>query len=63
MLRALERAPTLGFRKYVISATTPFTRDDLAALRSDAPGIVARKFPASAPWGGTSSSTRWARPP
>ncbi len=45
-LLALERAPALGFRKYVISATTPFTRDDLAELRSDAPGVVARKFPA-----------------
>ena len=27
---ALERAPELGFGRYIISATTPFTRDDLA---------------------------------
>src|SRR4051794_40979318 len=30
---ALERAPELGFGRYIISATTPFTRDDLGALR------------------------------
>jgi UDP-glucose 4-epimerase len=45
-LLAIERAPALGFRKYVVSATTPFTRDDLPALRADAPGVVARLFPA-----------------
>jgi UDP-glucose 4-epimerase len=43
---ALERAPELGFGRYIISATTPFTRDDLAQLRDDAPGVVARRFPA-----------------
>ncbi len=47
-LLAIERAPALGFRKYVISATTPFTRDDLAELREDAPRVVARLFPAYA---------------
>jgi nucleoside-diphosphate-sugar epimerase len=41
---ALERAPAIGFGKYIISATTPFTRDDLAELRSDAPGVVRRYF-------------------
>src|SRR3954447_3523978 len=30
---ALERAPALGFGRYIVSATTPFTRDDLAQLR------------------------------
>jgi nucleoside-diphosphate-sugar epimerase len=44
-LLALERAPELGFGRYIISATTPFTRDDLAQLRDDAPGVVARRFP------------------
>lgn len=43
---ALERAPALGFAKYVISATTPFSPDDLPALRADAPRVVARLFPA-----------------
>ena len=42
---ALERAPAIGFAKYVISATTPFRREDLAELRADAPGVVARSFP------------------
>lgn len=43
---ALERAPAIGFGKYVISATTPFTPDDLPALRADAPSVVHRLFPA-----------------
>jgi UDP-glucose 4-epimerase len=42
---ALERAPQIGFGRYIISATTPFTRDDLAALRADAPAVVRRLFP------------------
>jgi UDP-glucose 4-epimerase len=42
---ALERAPALGFGRYIISATTPFTRDDLAQLRTDAPAVVARHAP------------------
>ena len=45
-LLALERAAEIGFGRYVISATTPFTRDDLRALRSDAPAVVARRVPA-----------------
>lgn len=44
-LLALERAPALGWGKFIISATTPFTPDDLAALRADAPSVVARLFP------------------
>jgi nucleoside-diphosphate-sugar epimerase len=42
---ALERAPAIGFGRYVISATTPFTPDDLAALAVDAPAVVRRRFP------------------
>ena len=44
-LLALERAAALGFRKYIISATTPFDVADLAALRRDAPGVIRRLFP------------------
>lgn len=44
-LLAAERAREIGFRKYIISATTPFTRDDLLALRADAPGVVRRLVP------------------
>ncbi|MBE2318713.1 NAD(P)-dependent oxidoreductase [Solirubrobacter sp. CPCC 204708] len=43
---ALERADAIGFGRYIISATTPFTRDDLAELRTDAPAVVARHSPA-----------------
>jgi UDP-glucose 4-epimerase len=42
---ALRHAPAIGFGKYIVSASTPFTRDDLAALRSDAPAVVRRLFP------------------
>jgi UDP-glucose 4-epimerase len=42
---ALDRAPGLGFGRYIISATTPFTRDDLVGLRADAPAVVARRHP------------------
>src|SRR3954451_23011470 len=42
---ALERAPELGFGRYIVSATTPFTREDLAELRADAPAVVRRLYP------------------
>jgi UDP-glucose 4-epimerase len=44
-LLALERAPELGFGRYIVSATTPFTPADLAELRADAPAVVRRLFP------------------
>jgi nucleoside-diphosphate-sugar epimerase len=43
--RALERAPAIGFARYIISATTPFTRDDLMAIRTDLPSVVRRLYP------------------
>jgi len=42
---ALERAPEIGFGRYIVTATTPFTRDDLAELREDAPAVVRRRCP------------------
>jgi nucleoside-diphosphate-sugar epimerase len=42
---ALEHAPAIGFGRYIVSATTPFTRDDLPELRDDAPAVVQRLFP------------------
>ncbi len=45
-LVALERAPALGFDTFIISARTPFSRDDCTALLIDAPAVVARYFPA-----------------
>jgi UDP-glucose 4-epimerase len=44
-LLALDRAPAIGFGRYIVSATTPFTPDDLAELRIDAPAVVARRVP------------------
>ena len=41
---ALERAPSIGFGRYIISATTPFTPGDLAELAADAPSVVRRLF-------------------
>ena len=43
--RALERAPEIGFGRYIVTATTLFTRDDLAELAVDAPAVVRRRFP------------------
>jgi UDP-glucose 4-epimerase len=45
-LQALQHAPALGFRRYIISATTPFAPEHAAALRADAPGVVRELFPA-----------------
>lgn len=47
-LLALERAPAIGFERYILSATTPFERDDLATLREHLPDVVARRVPAYA---------------
>jgi nucleoside-diphosphate-sugar epimerase len=44
-LLAGQRAPAIGFRRYIISATTPFRPEDLAELRSDAPAVVRRRVP------------------
>ena len=44
-IAAAEKAPALGFGKYIISATTPFRREDLLELNTDAPAVVARRFP------------------
>jgi UDP-glucose 4-epimerase len=42
---ALERAPTIGFGCFIISAPTPFRPEDCEALIADAPAVVARYFP------------------
>ncbi len=44
-LLAGERAPAIGFGRYIISATIPFTRDDLTAIRNDAPSVVRKRVP------------------
>jgi UDP-glucose 4-epimerase len=42
---AIERARQVGFGKYIISATTPFTREDLPELNRCAPEVVRRLYP------------------
>jgi len=44
-LLALKAAAAIGFGRYIISATTPFRRGDLADLRANAPLVVKRIFP------------------
>lgn len=44
-LLALERAPIIGFNRYIISATSPFVKDDLQDLNMDAQRVVKRIFP------------------
>lgn len=44
-IAASERAPAIGFGKYIISATTPFLPEDLAELRTHAPGVLERRVP------------------
>jgi nucleoside-diphosphate-sugar epimerase len=44
-LLALEHARSIGFGRYIVSATTPFTRDDLQELRTNAPTVVGRRVP------------------
>src|SRR5262249_13821846 len=44
-LLAIERAPLIGFGRYIISATTPFHPDDLLDLRVNAPEVVKRRVP------------------
>ncbi|WP_213948962.1 NAD(P)-dependent oxidoreductase [Luteibacter sp. dw_328] len=44
-LRAVARAPDIGFGRYIVSAPPPFTRNDVAALRADAAAVVRKLFP------------------
>ncbi|MCT7661842.1 NAD-dependent epimerase/dehydratase family protein [Mycobacterium deserti] len=50
-LLAARQAPELGFGRFIISATTPFRREDLAELRTDAAAVFRRRVPrAAAVW-------------
>jgi len=44
-LAAAAQARVAGFAKYIISATTPFSRDDVTELRDRAPQVVRRCVP------------------
>ena len=41
---AMAQAAEIGFGRYIISATTPFARDDMAALRAHPSAVVADRF-------------------
>jgi UDP-glucose 4-epimerase len=45
LLLAMDQAPGLGFGKFIITATTPFAREDAAQLGVDAPAALAKYFP------------------
>ncbi len=47
-LVALARAPEIGFGTFILSAPTPFAPGDVAALKADAPAVIARHFPDAA---------------
>jgi UDP-glucose 4-epimerase len=44
-LIALERAPSIGFGRYIITATSPFLPEDMFDLRLNAPLVVRRRVP------------------
>ncbi len=44
-LLGLEKAPAIGWGKFIITATTPFSREDVAELGVDAPAVLARYYP------------------
>ncbi|NRB53684.1 MAG: NAD(P)-dependent oxidoreductase [Saprospiraceae bacterium] len=44
-LLAVNKAPEIGFDRYIITATTPFTQADLPKLRTEAPAVLASKYP------------------
>ncbi|HKO81177.1 MAG TPA: NAD(P)-dependent oxidoreductase [Chitinophagaceae bacterium] len=44
-LLAFEKASVIGFGRYIISATSPFTTADLLELHTNAPLVVKRLFP------------------
>lgn len=45
---ALDRAPTVRFGTYVVSAPPPFARSDVVELKRDAPAVLTRLFPDAA---------------
>jgi UDP-glucose 4-epimerase len=46
-LAAIDQAPTIGFGTFIVSATTPFTKRDLAALHRDASAVIRAHYPES----------------
>jgi UDP-glucose 4-epimerase len=44
-LLAVEKVHNIGFGRYIVSATTPFTREDLQELRTNAAAVARRRVP------------------
>ena len=44
-LLAMEKAATIGFSRYIISASSPFTMADLKKLQEDASAVLEQKYP------------------
>ncbi len=44
-LLASQRAASIGFGKYIISATTPFLPQDATELRTNAPSVLKKRIP------------------
>jgi UDP-glucose 4-epimerase len=44
-LLAMEKAPAIGFDRYIISATTPFQKKDLQILNKDPDAIIKHLYP------------------
>ncbi len=44
-LIAMQKAPVIGFGRYIISGTTPFTRADLKELYTNAPSVLKKYHP------------------
>ena len=44
-LLALQKVHTIRFGRFIVSATTPFTRDDLQELRTNTAAVVSRHVP------------------
>lgn len=47
-IAALDQAPDLGFDIFVLSAPTPFSRNEVRELKADARSVIARHFPDAA---------------
>lgn len=45
---ALARAPEIGFGTFILSAPSPFAREEAEELIRDAPAVIARRFPDAA---------------
>ncbi|WP_380787277.1 NAD-dependent epimerase/dehydratase family protein [Sphingomonas sp. R86521] len=47
-LAALEKTPEIGFDTLILSAPTPFSRGEAAALKTDAAAVIAAHYPQAA---------------